>query len=181
MPTTYSALETLLATTMAVFSGFGGVTFWTFHVGNYRTFIITFQQRPEKSNDGYIKVCDDRGDGLTTYFLSPAQFNGDLNSFTHLKLSLKSEGGDYYWSKPDIRIKNKTASAEYSFSRRPKETWETFLVSLKNNQGWVIKGENGTTLKNILENATTFEIRAEYGKGPNPDCTGLDDVLLIKN
>ncbi|NES89755.1 hypothetical protein [Okeania sp. SIO2B9] len=43
MATIYSALETLLTTTMAVFPGVGGVRFWTFHVPNYRTLIITFQ------------------------------------------------------------------------------------------------------------------------------------------
>ncbi|NER04701.1 MAG: hypothetical protein F6K17_19885 [Okeania sp. SIO3C4] len=43
MATTYSVLETLLTTTMAVFPGVCGVRFWTFYLPNYRTFIITFQ------------------------------------------------------------------------------------------------------------------------------------------
>ncbi|NES67230.1 MAG: hypothetical protein F6K24_19285 [Okeania sp. SIO2D1] len=50
MTTTYSTLETLLATSLAIFPGVGGVTFWTYHVLNSTTFIITFQQRPDFSS-----------------------------------------------------------------------------------------------------------------------------------
>ncbi|NEP76880.1 MAG: hypothetical protein F6K17_38465 [Okeania sp. SIO3C4] len=45
MTTTYSTLETLFATSSAIFPGVGGGTFRTNHVLNSTTFIITFQQR----------------------------------------------------------------------------------------------------------------------------------------
>ena len=128
------------------------------------------------NGDGYIKTCDQFNDGKTTYFISPAKFHGDLSSFTHLMFSLYSEGGEYF-KEADVRIKNKNNSAEYLLLDRPKETWETFLISLTDDQEWKIKGDN-ITLQEILQNVTSIEIRGEFGSGE--DCTGLDNVMLLR-
>ena len=148
---------------------------WT--ADRYRAELIEHKGTSLADHDGFIKTCD-REDGATTYFIAPEKFHGDLSSFTHLMFSLYSQGGDYY-KEPDVRIKgrvnNRSISAEYDLLDRPKGTWETFLISLKDNRRWTI--QENITLPQILKKVTSIEIRGEYGSGS--DCTGLDNVVLL--
>ena len=118
------------------------------------------------------------GDGMTSYFIAPAEMMGDWRGFTVLRFDKKSSGGTYYephiyGASGDVFIRNGDLWASHDIPQHHDGTWRTFKVPFNDGQ-WVSGG--GARLSEVLRNVTTFKIRAEYGVGT--DKTSLSNVEL---
>lgn len=129
--------------------------------------------------NGYLQTSPP-GDSRTSYFVASAQYHGDWSTFTELRFEMWSYGGTYYTSGysiyGDIYLENNGKSAQLLLPRRPAATWDRFIVRLDGTENWTFGG-GATSLQEVLNNVTDFQLRAEYGVGV--DHTGLDNVEIF--
>lgn len=127
-------------------------------------------------NDGHLRA-QNRGDNLLAYYIAPPAYHGDWRQFSELMVDLWSSGGrSSAGSDRAIHLANGPLQVERSFPHRPGETWETFIIPLKDDGLWIF-GPGTMRLEDVLANVTEFRVRAEYGNGD--DLSGLDNVVLI--
>ena len=133
------------------------------------------------ANNGFLKAEDSVADGRTSYYVAPSTYLGDWNDYSTLRIDLSSSGGDYYNSgygiRGDIYLANGSMTALRLLPHRPDSNWETFVIPLDEDGEWVLGG-GATSLRDVLDHVTDFEIRAEFGVGL--DTTGLDNVVLVR-
>ncbi len=132
-----------------------------------------------EADPGYL-CARPAGDGDTSYFLSPAKFNGDLNVYSTLSFDLVTAGGSYYDTgfgfSGDISISNGVSTATLTFApdARPSSEWTSFQFSLGDEAIWSV--DDGQPLATVLQSVTELRIRAEFATGT--DDAGLDNVVL---
>ena len=133
------------------------------------------------ANNGFLRA-EDYSDGRTSYYRAPSTYNGNWNDYSELRFDLWSSGGEYYTSgheiRGDIYLANGSMTALRMLSDRPGSSWEHFDIPLNNDGGEWVFGGGATSLRDVLDNVTQFEIRAEFGVGV--DTTGLDNVVLVR-
>lgn len=134
---------------------------------------------------GYISVSQNRGDGLTMYFVAPPTFLGNMhrayNGFLRftLKQSATSStdgGGDF------VFLGSSNVVLSFTLRVAPTTTWQAFEVPLNECVGWFNVTSNRFATQDdfymVLKAVTRLWIRGEYSYN-NFDETDLDDVQLL--
>jgi hypothetical protein len=151
---------------------------------NYAT--LTWHGGGAMSNSiGFISVSQNRGDGLTMYFVAPPKFLGNMhrayNGF--LRFSLKQSatsstdgGGDF------VLLGSSDVLLSFTLRMVPATNWQFFDVPLNEGVGWFNVTSNRLATQDdfytVLKTVTRLWIRGEYSYN-NFDQTDLDDVQLL--
>lgn len=133
------------------------------------------------NNNGYIGVTLPT-DGMTSYYVAPRKFRTNWLTYDQLSFDVFSSGGEYFTgespNRGDVFLANGAFTAQRLFANRPGTEWESFVIPLSDDGGWLLGG-GATSLDEVLRRVTSFQIRAEYGMGT--DSSGLDNVRLDSN
>lgn len=107
-----------------------------------------------------------KNEGAASFFHAPSQYHGDwsgYNVITFEKLSSIQQTFDTHWQeiKGDVVLDNGDMRALYRIPSIHDGEWHSFRVLL-DDPDWNLSG-GARSMADILENVTSFRIRAEYG------------------
>lgn len=183
----FSAFAILIAT--AGLAGCGGPTGAVNLISNFQdTSLEGWEFHPgDMTNPGSDGVSGQENDGFllgecpsdsdTSWFIAPETYHRDWTAYRELRLHMWTEPGEYYsHDRGDIFLANGSKTAAFQLPEAPAEEWEAFVIKLDDDDGWEFGG-GATSLEEVLQNVTRFEIRAEYIIGRVK--VGLDQVKLI--
>ena len=132
--------------------------------------------------NGYIKIPPLPSNSVASYYVAPLKYRTEWLNYDQLSFDLFSSGGDYFTgespNRGDVFLANGSLTAQRLFTDRPAAEWESFVIPLSDDGGWILGG-GATSLEQVLRRVTNFQIRAEYGMGA--DTSGLDNVRLVSN
>ncbi|MCM0080321.1 hypothetical protein L4X63_01850 [Geomonas sp. Red32] len=129
---------------------------------------------------GYLEAVDN-ADGITWYWVAPAQFLGDDSSSygKSLEFDLRQSTTQSQYADHDIILVGGGITLTYDTLPHPQTTWTHYNIQLTES-GW----KNGTAdatradFQTVLAAVTSLTIRGEFVVGP--DTGGLDNVRLFK-
>jgi hypothetical protein len=141
---------------------------------------LWIQDLVEARYEGNEVHADNRvGNYRADYFYAPTRLLGDWSDATLIVFEKKSSGGRYfggYYGKTygDVVLKNGSMRASYEIPEHHTGEWQEFRVPL-DGDGWRLWG-GATSVADVLENVTVFQIRAEYASGV--DTAAIRNVVI---
>jgi hypothetical protein len=119
------------------------------------------------------------GDYRADYFYAPTRLLGDWSDATMIEFEKMSSGGNYmsaYFEDiyGDVVLKNGSMRATYAIPQHHTGEWRTFSIAL-DDPGWRLQG-GATSIADVLENVTVFQIRSEYASGP--DASAIRNIVI---
>ena len=119
------------------------------------------------------------GDYRADYFYAPKRLLGDWLNVTAIEFDKMSSGGSYmsaYFEDiyGDVVLKNGSMRATYEIPEHHTGEWRRFRVDF-DDPSWRLQG-GATSIDDILENVSVFQIRSEYASGP--DESAIRNVVI---
>lgn len=135
---------------------------------------------------GYLSVVNKAGPSGEPYVVAPREMSEALrNSYGGaLEFDLRSSPVNRFLRAPDVILEGAGRRLYFTGAIRPDETWQSFLVPLREHPGWHRDNPGGpvasaSEIREALAQASSLRLRTQFSEdGRGRRQVGIDDVTV---